>query len=129
MRSGSINAIHKMSTAREETSGGILRGSADIGASCLVACSVDVELACAVETYAGEWKWDKRCGFGVSERSDGLKFVPRFISLVNVYGLRKSSLFKINVEHGNFTFENETLCFRLTHQSPTLSLNPFQKTP
>jgi len=26
------------------------------------------------ETYLGEWKNDKRCGFGVSERSDGLKY-------------------------------------------------------
>ncbi|ESO03294.1 hypothetical protein HELRODRAFT_191993 [Helobdella robusta] len=28
----------------------------------------------AVETYAGEWKNDKRSGFGVSERTDGLKY-------------------------------------------------------
>uniref|UniRef100_A0A1A9W003 Junctophilin n=1 Tax=Glossina brevipalpis TaxID=37001 RepID=A0A1A9W003_9MUSC len=27
-----------------------------------------------VETYMGEWKKDKRCGFGVAERSDGLKY-------------------------------------------------------
>lgn len=26
-----------------------------------------------VETYMGEWKNDKRCGYGISERSDGLK--------------------------------------------------------
>ena len=26
------------------------------------------------ETYMGEWKMDKRSGFGVSERSDGLKY-------------------------------------------------------
>ena len=26
------------------------------------------------ETYMGEWKNDKRCGFGISERSDGLKY-------------------------------------------------------
>uniref|UniRef100_A0A8R1Y0J1 Junctophilin n=1 Tax=Onchocerca volvulus TaxID=6282 RepID=A0A8R1Y0J1_ONCVO len=26
------------------------------------------------ETYKGEWKNDKRCGFGVGERSDGLKY-------------------------------------------------------
>lgn len=25
------------------------------------------------ENYMGEWKNDKRCGYGVSERSDGLK--------------------------------------------------------
>ncbi|XP_061395417.1 uncharacterized protein LOC133331030 [Musca vetustissima] len=27
-----------------------------------------------VETYMGEWKKDRRCGFGVAERSDGLKY-------------------------------------------------------
>lgn len=27
------------------------------------------------ETYMGEWKNDKRCGYGISERSDGLKYV------------------------------------------------------
>ncbi|MPC85230.1 Junctophilin-1 [Portunus trituberculatus] len=27
-----------------------------------------------VETYTGEWKNDKRTGFGVSERTDGLKY-------------------------------------------------------
>ena len=26
------------------------------------------------ETYMGEWKNDKRCGFGISERSDGLRY-------------------------------------------------------
>ena len=26
------------------------------------------------ETYMGEWKNDKRCGFGIAERSDGLKY-------------------------------------------------------
>uniref|UniRef100_T1DPU0 Putative structural molecule n=1 Tax=Anopheles aquasalis TaxID=42839 RepID=T1DPU0_ANOAQ len=30
--------------------------------------------ASAVETYMGEWKNDKRCGYGISERSDGLKY-------------------------------------------------------
>lgn len=25
------------------------------------------------ETYMGEWKNDKRCGYGISERTDGLK--------------------------------------------------------
>ncbi|VDK73714.1 unnamed protein product [Litomosoides sigmodontis] len=27
-----------------------------------------------IEVYKGEWKNDKRCGFGVGERSDGLKY-------------------------------------------------------
>ena len=29
------------------------------------------------ECYMGEWKGDKRSGFGVSERSDGLKYEVR----------------------------------------------------
>lgn len=28
-----------------------------------------------IETYMGEWKSDKRSGYGISERSDGLKYV------------------------------------------------------
>lgn len=28
----------------------------------------------AMESYMGEWKNDKRSGFGISERSDGLKY-------------------------------------------------------
>lgn len=27
-----------------------------------------------IENYMGEWKNDKRCGFGIAERSDGLKY-------------------------------------------------------
>ncbi|XP_037792931.1 junctophilin-1-like [Penaeus monodon] len=30
--------------------------------------------ASVVENYMGEWKNDKRCGFGVSDRTDGLKY-------------------------------------------------------
>lgn len=30
--------------------------------------------ASVTETYMGEWKNDKRAGFGISERSDGLKY-------------------------------------------------------
>ena len=30
--------------------------------------------ASVTETYMGEWKNDKRSGFGISERSDGLKY-------------------------------------------------------
>ncbi|CAN0333596.1 unnamed protein product [Lampetra planeri] len=30
--------------------------------------------ASATESYAGEWRGDRRCGFGVAERSDGLRY-------------------------------------------------------
>ena len=79
MRSGSISTLQRMSHARDDArEAASLRGSADIGRNCLMALSVDVGLACAVETYAGEWKNDKRCGYGVSERSDGLKYFVNF---------------------------------------------------
>ncbi|XP_049642693.1 junctophilin-3 isoform X2 [Suncus etruscus] len=36
--------------------------------------------ATTTETYVGEWKNDKRAGFGVSQRSDGLKFEGEWAS-------------------------------------------------
>ncbi|XP_058820701.1 uncharacterized protein LOC131682906 [Topomyia yanbarensis] len=33
-----------------------------------------------IETYMGEWKNDKRCGYGISERSDGLKYEGEWFS-------------------------------------------------
>ena len=35
--------------------------------------------ATATETYAGEWKNDKRSGFGVSRRSDGLQYAGEWL--------------------------------------------------
>ena len=41
-----------------------------------------------VETYAGEWKSDKRSGYGVCERSDGVKFEGEwFNNKKNGYGI------------------------------------------
>lgn len=34
----------------------------------------DITDASVTERYSGEWNGDKRCGFGVSERSDGLRY-------------------------------------------------------
>jgi len=40
-----------------------------------------------VETYAGEWKNDKRSGYGVCERTDGIKFEGEwFNNKKNGYG-------------------------------------------
>ncbi|OBS75056.1 hypothetical protein A6R68_14415 [Neotoma lepida] len=36
--------------------------------------------ATTTETYVGEWKNDKRSGFGVSQRSDGLKYEGEWVS-------------------------------------------------
>lgn len=41
-----------------------------------------------VETYMGEWKADKRTGFGIAERSDGLKYEGEwFNNKKNGYGI------------------------------------------
>ena len=49
------------------------------------------------ETYMGEWKNDKRCGFGISERSDGLKYEGEW------FNNRSDSLFLV------FTFLDHCL--------------------
>ncbi|CAJ1057527.1 junctophilin-3 [Xyrichtys novacula] len=36
--------------------------------------------ATATETYSGEWKNDKRTGFGISQRSDGLQYEGEWLS-------------------------------------------------
>lgn len=41
-----------------------------------------------VETYHGEWKNDARCGFGICERSDGLKYHGEWANnMKNGYGV------------------------------------------
>ena len=36
--------------------------------------------ATTTESYMGEWKNDKRCGFGVSERSNGMKYEGEWLN-------------------------------------------------
>ncbi|CAB1422997.1 unnamed protein product [Pleuronectes platessa] len=45
----------------------------------LAAADDDVD-ATATETYSGEWKNDKRTGFGSSRRSDGLQYEGEWLS-------------------------------------------------
>ncbi|UYV83765.1 JPH3 [Cordylochernes scorpioides] len=52
------------------------------------------------ETYLGEWKNDRRCGFGVAQRSDGLKYEGEWCNNKK-YGhlfVLRSSKFKERVE-------------------------------
>lgn len=61
------------------------------------------------ETYMGEWKNDKRCGFGISERSDGLKyegewFNNRFANLFKAHPSDRSLLRKYG--YGVTTFKD-----------------------
>merc|ERR1712061_233741 len=56
------------------------------------------------ETYMGEWKNDKRCGFGISERSDGLKYEGEWYNnrkygygVTTFRGVREEGKYKNNV--------------------------------
>ena len=56
--------------------------------------------ASVTETYMGEWKNDKRCGFGISERSDGLKYEGEWYNN-RKYGYGVTT-FRSNREEGKY---------------------------
>jgi len=53
------------------------------------------------ETYMGEWKNDKRCGFGISERSDGLKYEGEWFNN-RKYGYGVTTFKDGSVEEGKY---------------------------
>lgn len=60
--------------------------------------------ASVTETYMGEWKNDKRSGFGISERSDGLKYEGEWFNnrkygygVTTHKGIREEGKYKNNV--------------------------------
>ncbi|XP_077372614.1 junctophilin-3 isoform X1 [Festucalex cinctus] len=65
-----------VSSAASDINSTISLGDADAD---LAAADDDVD-ATATETYCGEWKNDKRTGFGVSRRSDGLQYEGEWLS-------------------------------------------------
>ena len=61
------------------------------------------------ETYMGEWKNDKRCGFGISERSDGLKYEGEWFNnrFTNLYKAFPSDRFLLRkYGYGVTTFKD-----------------------
>lgn len=55
------------------------QNSMDTGSNAsFVSQDADITDPSTTETYMGEWKEDKRCGFGICERSDGLRLVLFF---------------------------------------------------
>lgn len=51
-------------------------------------CGKDEQHIDVTETYSGEWKNDKRSGYGVCERTDGLKYEGEwFNNKKNGYGV------------------------------------------
>ncbi|XP_053282858.1 junctophilin-3 isoform X1 [Pleuronectes platessa] len=65
-----------VSSAASDINSTISLGDADAE---LAAADDDVD-ATATETYSGEWKNDKRTGFGSSRRSDGLQYEGEWLS-------------------------------------------------
>nr|XP_043891347.1 junctophilin-3 isoform X2 [Solea senegalensis] len=65
-----------VSSAASDINSTISLGDADAE---LAVADDDVD-ATATETYSGEWKNDKRTGFGVSRRSDGLQYEGEWLS-------------------------------------------------
>nr|XP_057931194.1 junctophilin-3 [Doryrhamphus excisus] len=65
-----------VSSAASDINSTISLGDADAE---LAVADDDVD-ATATETYCGEWKNDKRTGFGVSRRSDGLQYEGEWLS-------------------------------------------------
>uniref|UniRef100_A0A665U0F6 Junctophilin n=1 Tax=Echeneis naucrates TaxID=173247 RepID=A0A665U0F6_ECHNA len=65
-----------VSSAASDINSTISLGDADVE---LAVADDDVD-ATATETYCGEWKNDKRTGFGVSRRSDGLQYEGEWLS-------------------------------------------------
>ncbi|XP_028304689.1 junctophilin-3 [Gouania willdenowi] len=65
-----------VSSAASDINSTISLGDADAD---LVIADDDVD-ATTTETYSGEWKNDKRTGFGISRRSDGLQYEGEWLS-------------------------------------------------
>ncbi|XP_065812819.1 junctophilin-3 isoform X2 [Labrus bergylta] len=65
-----------VSSAASDINSTISLGDADTD----LAVADDEVDATATETYSGEWKNDKRSGFGVSRRSDGLQYEGEWLS-------------------------------------------------
>jgi len=54
----------------------------------------------AIETYSGEWKNDKRSGFGVCERSDGLRYEGEWVDDCKCgYGVKIFVNFALYIPH------------------------------
>uniref|UniRef100_A0A8C6WGK6 Junctophilin 3 n=1 Tax=Neogobius melanostomus TaxID=47308 RepID=A0A8C6WGK6_9GOBI len=76
-RSSLASQRSKQSSFRSEA--GMSTVSLGDGDAELAVADDDVD-ATATETYSGEWKNDKRTGFGVSRRSDGLQYEGEWLS-------------------------------------------------
>ncbi|KAI5705298.1 hypothetical protein M8J76_015526 [Diaphorina citri] len=63
-----------VSTESSHSGSGIIAGSVNDESNASFVVEDEHMDSSVTETYMGEWKNDKRSGFGISERSDGLKY-------------------------------------------------------
>ena len=77
-RSGRSSASAGRSSSTESGISGSHRGDNELGDAISNASFLtdegDIQDPTTTETYMGEWKNDKRCGFGICERSDGIRY-------------------------------------------------------
>uniref|UniRef100_A0A1W7RAA2 Junctophilin-1 n=1 Tax=Hadrurus spadix TaxID=141984 RepID=A0A1W7RAA2_9SCOR len=72
---GSHRSTNSMSSASSESGkSGFTHTSMMTDSNASFVSQDDITDANVIETYMGEWKNDKRSGFGIAERSDGLKY-------------------------------------------------------
>ncbi|XP_023224547.1 junctophilin-1-like [Centruroides sculpturatus] len=62
------------SASSESSQSGLTQTSVHTDSNASFVSQDDIIDSNVIETYMGEWKNDKRCGFGIAERSDGLKY-------------------------------------------------------
>lgn len=86
------------STYSAESATHLYDTDAESEASLLSADDLD---SSAIETYIGEWKNDKRAGFGVSERSDGLRYEGEWLNNTK-HGYGVTTLRDGSKEHGKY---------------------------
>lgn len=72
-KTGSVRSTHSNASYMSEVSA-ISATSANTDSNLSFVSQDDINDVNVTETYMGEWKNDKRCGFGICERTDGLKY-------------------------------------------------------
>merc|ERR1712142_293168 len=72
-KTGSVRSTHSNASYMSEVSQ-MSTTSAHTDSNLSFVSQDDINDVNVTETYMGEWKNDKRCGFGICERTDGLKY-------------------------------------------------------
>ena len=74
-KSNTPSLVSSRETSETGSAASFKEGDQDVGSNAsFLSQNGDISDPTTTETYMGEWKNDKRCGFGVCERSDGLRY-------------------------------------------------------